>query len=158
GTSFLIHAHGAINTEVDSWNITPVSVDKQPSRVWDWNDLQFLRGLKIRQRSSLINLPIEHNVLAVAHLGETVQFRVGQTKPGMLVSGWSVPLAEGTWNVNDQPTIFVRVPELAKRMQPVRLIVLLRTNAPEKLPDGVQVIVNEEAVSRWKVDEQSRQM
>jgi hypothetical protein len=40
-----IHWRGATNRVVYAWNAGPVSVDVQPSRVWDWRDPQFLRGL-----------------------------------------------------------------------------------------------------------------
>jgi hypothetical protein len=158
GASFLIHAHGAIDMETDAWNSTPVSVDKQPGRVWDWEDLQFLRGLKIRDRGSLIDLPVDRAVPAVAHLAETISFRRNQAKPDTLMSGWSTPVAEGSWSVDAQPTLVLRVPELTKRIQPVRLIVLLRTDVAGKLSNGVQVIVNDVAVSSWNIDERSRQM
>jgi hypothetical protein len=26
------------------WNAEPVDIDVQPSRLWDWRDLPFLRG------------------------------------------------------------------------------------------------------------------
>jgi hypothetical protein len=37
-----IHATGALSASTNSWNWTPVSVDHDPSRVWDWGDAQFL--------------------------------------------------------------------------------------------------------------------
>lgn len=43
--SFFIHWRGATDWEVFIWNDSPISVDKQPSRVWDFRDIQFLRGL-----------------------------------------------------------------------------------------------------------------
>lgn len=39
----LIHANGAWNHGADQWNGTPVSVDHDPKRIWDWQDPQFLR-------------------------------------------------------------------------------------------------------------------
>jgi hypothetical protein len=46
GISFLIHFRGATSWEVYYWNSKPVNVDVKPSRVWDWHDIQFLRGIK----------------------------------------------------------------------------------------------------------------
>lgn len=40
--SFFIHYRGAFVG--DFWSGSPVSVDIKPARVWDWHDLQFLRG------------------------------------------------------------------------------------------------------------------
>ena len=41
--SFAINLRGAMDPAVYRWNGEPVDVDVQPSRVWDWSDLQFLR-------------------------------------------------------------------------------------------------------------------
>jgi len=45
GISFGIHWRGATSWAVHHWNSTPVNVDDDPSRVWDWRDTQFLRGV-----------------------------------------------------------------------------------------------------------------
>jgi hypothetical protein len=45
GWSVFVHARGATSPAVIQWSATPVSVDDAPSRVWDWSDPQFLRGL-----------------------------------------------------------------------------------------------------------------
>jgi hypothetical protein len=45
--SFLIHYRGATSWDTHVWNEEPVGVDDEPSRVWDWGDLQFLRGIFI---------------------------------------------------------------------------------------------------------------
>jgi hypothetical protein len=39
------HARGATSVAAVGWSATPVDVDSAPSRVWDWTDPQFLRGL-----------------------------------------------------------------------------------------------------------------
>lgn len=44
--SFFVHYRGATNPLAVSWNVFPVNVDSQPDRIWDWKDMQFLRGLK----------------------------------------------------------------------------------------------------------------
>lgn len=43
GFSFFVHFRGAYMGETWFWNVYPVNVDRMPSRVWDWKDLQFLR-------------------------------------------------------------------------------------------------------------------
>ncbi|MEO0005444.1 MAG: hypothetical protein ABIK47_02475 [candidate division WOR-3 bacterium] len=43
--SFLIHLNCAMNRATERWNAEPVDVDKNPARVWDWYDPQFLRGI-----------------------------------------------------------------------------------------------------------------
>jgi hypothetical protein len=44
--SFFIHYRGATSEDVYAWNAGPVNVDVDPSRVWDWHDIQFLRGIQ----------------------------------------------------------------------------------------------------------------
>ena len=41
--SVWVHGRGALRFEAQRWNATPVSVDEDPSRVWNWRDPQFLR-------------------------------------------------------------------------------------------------------------------
>jgi hypothetical protein len=43
--SFLVHFHCANNMGPGSWNAFPVDVDERPSRVWDLDDIQFLRDI-----------------------------------------------------------------------------------------------------------------
>ncbi len=41
--SFFVHFRGAYAEETYFWNVHPENVDRVPSRIWDWDDLQFLR-------------------------------------------------------------------------------------------------------------------
>lgn len=41
--SLLIHMQGALRTAPLLWNVLPVNIDQEPSRLWDWRDPQFLR-------------------------------------------------------------------------------------------------------------------
>ena len=43
--SFAIHYRGAYRRIAWDWNSSPVDIDVDPSRIWDWRDLQFLRAL-----------------------------------------------------------------------------------------------------------------
>jgi len=43
--SFFIHCRGATSWDTHVWNEEPVGVDDNPTRVWDWRDIQFLRGI-----------------------------------------------------------------------------------------------------------------
>ncbi len=38
-----VHYRGAYVGETWLWNVHPVDVDRDPSRLWDWRDLQFMR-------------------------------------------------------------------------------------------------------------------
>jgi hypothetical protein len=42
--SFAIHYRGAYRRVTWDWNSSPVDIDVDPSRIWDWRDLQFLRA------------------------------------------------------------------------------------------------------------------
>lgn len=43
--SFLIHYRGATDWDAYAWNCIPNNIDMHPERVWDWRDIQFLRGI-----------------------------------------------------------------------------------------------------------------
>lgn len=43
--SFLINLNGGVNNATFLWNVDPVNVDTKKSRLWDWSDPQFLRGI-----------------------------------------------------------------------------------------------------------------
>ncbi len=45
--SFSIHYRGATNWDVYRWNVEPFNVEEKHERVWDWHDVQFLRGLNL---------------------------------------------------------------------------------------------------------------
>jgi hypothetical protein len=46
GISFGVHFRGANDWDVYRWNSEPIDVDVKPERVWDWGDIQFLRGIR----------------------------------------------------------------------------------------------------------------
>jgi len=43
--SIFAHFRSATDLRTSEWNAIPVDVDRDPRRLWDWSDLQFLRGL-----------------------------------------------------------------------------------------------------------------
>jgi hypothetical protein len=44
--SFAVHAQGATLRSAWCWNNEPTDVDAHPSKVWNWSDPQFLRGIR----------------------------------------------------------------------------------------------------------------
>ncbi|MCL4394645.1 MAG: hypothetical protein M1482_07560 [Chloroflexi bacterium] len=50
--SCLIHFRGVTSNEVYAWNEQPTEVGENTSRLWDWRDIQFLRGTGLSQYSS----------------------------------------------------------------------------------------------------------
>ena len=47
--TFFVHFRGATEADVRLWNRYPVDVDKKPSRLWDWQDVSFLRGIQVAE-------------------------------------------------------------------------------------------------------------
>lgn len=47
--SAFVHHQGATEPATWMWNSEPTAIDNDTSRLWDWSDLQFLRGLNLRQ-------------------------------------------------------------------------------------------------------------
>lgn len=43
--SFSIHFHCSTDDSCARWNFTPTEIEYHLERLWDWNDVQFLRGL-----------------------------------------------------------------------------------------------------------------
>jgi hypothetical protein len=41
--SLFTNFRGATRFETQLWNAGPVDIHEDPSRIWDWGDLQFLR-------------------------------------------------------------------------------------------------------------------
>jgi len=44
---FVVNAQGAVLRSAWCWNNVPTDVDSQPSRLWQWSDPQFDRGLRV---------------------------------------------------------------------------------------------------------------
>jgi hypothetical protein len=44
---FVVNAQGAVLRSAFCWNSVPIAVDTHPSRLWQWNDAQFDRGLRV---------------------------------------------------------------------------------------------------------------
>ena len=42
---FAVQLRGVMSRDVHAWNGTPVNVNDQLDRLWDWQDMQMLRGL-----------------------------------------------------------------------------------------------------------------
>jgi hypothetical protein len=47
--SIAVHFRGATSLATHRWNDGPPNVDQAPERLWDWGDLQFMRGLASSQ-------------------------------------------------------------------------------------------------------------
>ena len=48
GWSLFVAVHGATSPAPIAWNYEPSNVQHHPERIWDWNDLQVLRGVARR--------------------------------------------------------------------------------------------------------------
>ncbi len=57
--SFLAHYRGANSPETFfDWNELPVPADLYPARVWEWRDIQFLRGIKYSLSGAPVDLAV----------------------------------------------------------------------------------------------------
>jgi hypothetical protein len=43
--SLFVAVRGATSFEPHEWNRTPIGINQAPERVWDWRDMQILRGI-----------------------------------------------------------------------------------------------------------------
>lgn len=53
--ALMMHASGALSAKTNEWNWTPVSVDNDPSRVWDWGDAQFLAPFRGSENADIVS-------------------------------------------------------------------------------------------------------
>ena len=44
--SIIVHYRASSHLAIRLWNISPVTIDKDPGRFWDWKDIPYLRGDK----------------------------------------------------------------------------------------------------------------
>jgi hypothetical protein len=75
GISWVINYRGATSTQTFEWNRAPANVDLFPQRLWDWRDIQFLRGL---HRGQPVNLALSG--VSLSYLGPEVYSRLGTTE------------------------------------------------------------------------------
>jgi len=75
--SFFVHYRGANVSEVKAWNYQPVYVDSYPQRIWNWQDIQFLRGIKWSLRGGPVDLSVSGVPLAQLDLDLAVYMRFG---------------------------------------------------------------------------------
>jgi len=52
--SVFVNASGAVFRATNCWNLQPVNVDLEPSRIWSWSDPQFLAGPRAVLRDGLV--------------------------------------------------------------------------------------------------------
>jgi len=134
GFSLFVNVRGATVDATQAWNTTPNNVDAHTERAWDWNDLQFMRGM---------GLP-----LAVATMSPVSRFRFEFDATSMLYqgSGWASPERTGDgmsfqWTVAREATLMLRLhddEDLAVDMR-------IPAAAPDVLA-GVELAVNGQSI------------
>ncbi len=76
GFSVFVHYRGANAWEtLFEWNAQPVPIDLDPSHVWEWRDVQFLRGIRYAPQGEPINLIIDS--VPVEQLAWSTRDRLG---------------------------------------------------------------------------------
>ena len=121
--SVAIYFRGSTEQATQTWNSIPVSVDEAPGRVWDWTDVQFLRG--IGEPSASIEL-----AAVSAH-----RFEFDADSLAYEGSGWgdTEHFKDGTtfqWMVEKQAALMIR---LTTRTDLQVEIGILRAVSPELL-------------------------
>ena len=108
-----INGIGAVDAETQSWNERPVSVDKQPSRLWDWHYPQFLAGF-LRPP-----LPSEFPKADVR-----IEFSGTAAEP-YLWYGWSVKEPEFRWTNAREAAVIFAVEEISDAQLSMKVMPLL---------------------------------
>jgi hypothetical protein len=139
--SIFINARGAVSYETSLWNDSPVNVDRQADRVWDWRYPQFLAGL--------VHPPLPQIFPNLVEGGKVDL--TSHTSARFLWYGWSSPEPDFRWTASNEATVIFAVEK------PVDL--LLKINAtPFLAPAKVErqqllVSLNDKAISTLVLDE-----
>jgi hypothetical protein len=151
--SALIHFQGAFNWETYLWNVTPINIDANPGRVWDWKDPMFLRGLQrplLPQKKILRPHPEAGAVAAAPYSwGAPIELTAGKPSTSYRDTGWYESEAEGTWTKGHAAGLFIALPALAGARD-LDLVARFGTHTPAQNPLlAVQLLVNGQPLKEW---------
>jgi hypothetical protein len=93
--SFYMNAVGAFIGETQQWNAIPVDVTNDPSRLWDWHDPPFLRGVR-PYHVDLLKMPVTPRAIKppVALKPSDPAIAAGGFTPGDAQATWFWSMAE----------------------------------------------------------------
>ena len=108
-----INGIGAVVAETQTWNERPVSVDKQPSRLWDWRYPQFLAGF--------LRPPLPREF---PRAGARIEFSRTAAEP-FLWYGWSVNEPEYRWTSGREAAVIFAVDDITDAQLLMKVMPLL---------------------------------
>ncbi len=99
GFSAFVHYRGANEWEtLFGWNAQPVPIDLDPSRVWEWRDVQFVRGLKYSLGGGPVDVAIAGVPLERLDLDTRMALRSNDFQPRWFDARNAIIAAPGlTW-------------------------------------------------------------
>jgi hypothetical protein len=100
--SVFVHSRGALYADGYMWNVVPNDVDENQSRLWDWGDPPFLRGLSWKSSSRALsqNLPRTEG-RPLYSVDQAAILDQGELQTGIfasrifLVAGWAADPSQG---------------------------------------------------------------
>jgi hypothetical protein len=159
--SFFISEKGALSQEPYLWNVKPGNIDlaENQGRLWDWRDLQFLRGTILEHGHPglrVMKLVTARNPTALAP-GSVLDLSAGGNWNGTLVSGWSAPEDWGVWSKAAEASL--RLPLRVGSSGDLTLDFETRAFVSEHHPSvTVTVVTRNETVGVWRFDSPSSVM
>ncbi len=141
--SVLVNGRGATARVVKAWNQFPVTVDNQPSRVWDWRYPQILAGI--------ISPPVP-DVFPVTTSGRRVFFGDEQGRP-FQYDGWRWSEKDRCWSAERRATLIFATDGPKPKSLQLRFEPYL--HPPQLLQQRVKISLNGHPVGEFSANEQA---
>lgn len=153
--SFLISEKGALTQEPYLWNVKPGNIDfvENHGRLWDWSDLQFLRGTQLEHGHPGLRVMKLLTASRPAPLAPSSVIDMSNKGNwnGTLSSGWYTPESWGVWSKTAEAHL--RLPLQAGASGDLTLEFQAQAFVAENHPSvTVTVLAENEAVGVWKFD------
>jgi hypothetical protein len=140
-SSVFINARGAISYETSLWNDSPVNIDFDARRVWDWRYPQFLAGL--------IRPPLPPDI---PNINERATINLNaHDADKFLWYGWSGPEPDFRWTSAGEATVTFKLETPIDLLLNVKATPFLIPGKVER--QGVRISVNGKLVSSLVLDE-----
>jgi hypothetical protein len=133
--SVWINGRGAISSATWEWNSRPVDIDKDPSRIWDWRQPQFLAGLLP---------PPPPSEFPLVQPGTRIDFTNDESRR-FLWYGWSGSEEGFRWSDSKDAAIIFSLPEEKPTTFQIKMAPFL---APGRLDQqSVLIRLNDETIA-----------
>jgi hypothetical protein len=137
GASVFIHGRGALAEATQRWNLRPADVDRDPGRVWNWRDPQWLAGLTGSPPAPVRELRLGQ-VLAMG----------GGAADEYLRKGWSWPESDLRWMDQDLGGVEFALDAAGPSILRTRL----RRPPGEESDRAVRVALNGRQIAAWTLE------